>query len=306
MPESPSQDRSQDRTHDRATRQAGSSRGRFRIDWGGLTHKGLVRANNEDCFFLGRFDRMLQPVLTNLPDSVDHCWHYDAGYAVVVADGMGGEVAGEVASHTAVSTLIDLAVSTPDWIMRFDEPSLVDEVTRRTEERIQRVDALLQAIGRGHPKLAGLGTTVTVFAILPPHGLIAHVGDSRAYLMREGQLRQLTRDHTLAQQLVDAGFIDARDVPRHPGRNVLTRAAGHGNGQLTVDAHRLHFVSGDQILLCTDGLTAMLADEDIAAVLATAASAAGACETLVDRALERGGHDNVTAILGRLVEERSP
>ena len=81
-----------------------SSRRRFSVEWGALTHKGLVRVTNEDCFFVGRFDRMLQPVLTNLPDSTSRSWHYEAGYAVVIADGMGGEVAGEIASHTAVST----------------------------------------------------------------------------------------------------------------------------------------------------------------------------------------------------------
>jgi PPM family protein phosphatase len=305
MQQDVSQDRSQARPGERTVREVSDPRRRFSVEWGGLTHKGLVRANNEDCFFLGRFDRMLQPVLTNLPDSVEQCWHYDAGFGVIVADGMGGEAAGEVASHTAVSTLIDLAVATPDWIMRYDDPSLVDEVIRRTEARIRQVDDLLQAIGRSQPRLAGLGTTITILALLPPHGLIVHVGDSRAYLMREGQLRQLTRDHTMAQQLADAGLIDPRDVPRHPTRNVLTSAAGHGGGLLTVDAHRLRVNSGDQILLCTDGLTGMLGDEDIAGVLAGPESAAGACQTLVDRALERGGRDNVTVVLGRLTEERT-
>jgi PPM family protein phosphatase len=285
-------------------RGGGKARRRFSVDWGGLTHRGFARVTNEDCFFVGRFDRMLQPILTNLLETAAPHWHYDSGYAAVVADGMGGKVAGEVASHTAVATLIDLAVDTPDWIMRYDDPSLVAQVSARIQERIKQVDELLQAIGRSQPKLAGMGTTVTVLAVLPPHALVAHVGHSRAYLMRGGELRQVTRDHTVAQKLVDAGLIDTEDVSRHPTSSVLTRAAGRSRGRLPVDVHRLSLVAGDQILLCTNGLTDMVADDDISRVLAGTESSALACKTLVDRALDRGGDDNVTVVVGRLREDR--
>jgi protein phosphatase len=282
-----------------------SSRRRFSVEWGALTHKGLVRVTNEDCFFVGRFDRMLQPMLTNLPESTSRSWHYDAGYAVVIADGMGGEVAGEIASHTAVSTLIDLAVETPDWIMRYDDPSLVAEVTRRMDERVRRVDELIQAIGKSQPKLAGMGTTLTALALLPPRALVAHVGDSRAYVVRDGRLRQITRDHTIVQELLDAGLIDPREAARHPARNVLTSAAGHGGGSLAVDVHPVDVRGGDQFLLCTDGLSGLVGDADIQGVLLAEESAATACKTLIDLALARGGSDNVTAVLGRVSEERS-
>jgi len=302
MSDGASQDRQNHLPADRDAPGVTSARRRFNVDWGALTHRGRVRENNEDCFFLGVFDRMLQPVLTNLLQTVAPCWHYESGYVVVVADGMGGEVGGEVASHTAVSTLLDLAVDTPDWIMRYDEASFVDEVTRRIEERMRQVDEVLQEIGRSDPKLAGLGTTITALALLPPYAVLAHVGDSRAYLLRNGQLRQLTRDHTMAQHMVDAGLIDPADVASHPARSVLTRAAGHGGGLLTVDVHRLHLAHGDQVLLCSDGLTAMLGDDDIARVLADAPASATACKTLVSMALDRGGHDNVTVVLGHVVE----
>jgi protein phosphatase len=145
-----------------------------------------------------------------------------------------------------------------------------------------------------------MGTTVTVLALLPPHGLVAHVGDSRAYLRHRGKLSRLTRDHTVAQALADAGLIDPADVVQHPKRESLTRAAGHGAGQLVVDVERVRVELGDQVLLCTDGLTGVVGDEDINRVLATSVSAATACQTLVNLALERGGPDNITVVVGRL------
>jgi serine/threonine protein phosphatase PrpC len=276
--------------------------GRFTIVWGARSHQGFVRSSNEDCFFVGRFDRTLEPMLTNLSGASTPGWHCDAGYAVVIADGMGGAAAGDIASQSAVATLLELTVDAPEWIMRYDDPSLVAEVTERIESRMQQVDELLKRLGRSQPTLAGLGTTVTILTLIPPYGVLAHVGDSRAYLLRSGTLRQLTRDHTVAQVLADAGAIDAGSLSRHPTRSVLTRAVGHGKDRLAVDFERLEVAHGDQVVLCTDGLTALVRDAEIAGVLTSATSAATACDALVNLALERGGHDNVTVIAGRVFE----
>jgi protein phosphatase len=141
--------------------------------------------------------------------------------------------------------------------------------------------------------------------MLPPDALVAHVGDSRAYLCRGSGLSRLTKDHTLTQALADAGLLDAGDVSRHPKRGILTRAVGHGEGELTIEVSRVHVEPGDQVLLCTDGLTDELSDDDIRMALTTSSSAALASQALVDLALDRGGRDNVTAIVGRVSKGRS-
>ena len=273
---------------------------RASVEWGALSSPGCVRPVNEDCYFVGRFDRTLEPVLTNLGTTGAGGWHHRAGYVALVADGMGGHAAGELASRMAVTAFLDLALDTPDWFMRYDEPAIVAEVTARVEARLARIDELLASVGRARAKLAGLGTTLTIMGLLPPDGLVAHVGDSRAYLHRAGRLSRLTNDHTAAQALADAGLVDPGELPTHPLRNVLTQAVGHGEGRLGIEVQQLRLEAGDQLLLCTDGLTDTIDDDQIARVLGAAPSAAMACKTLLDVVLERGADDNVTVVVGRI------
>jgi len=271
-----------------------------RVEWGAVSSAGPVRPANEDCYFVGRFDRTLEPILTNVGATGSEGWHHRAGYVALVADGMGGHAAGELASRLAVTTFLDLALDTPDWIMRYDEPAFVAEVAARVETRLARIDELLASLGRSRAKPAGLGTTLTIMGLLPPDGLVAHVGDSRAYLHRAGRLSQLTHDHTTAQALADAGLVDPQEVPTHPLRNVLTRAVGHGEGRLGIEVQQVRIQPGDQLLLCTDGLTDTIDDGEIARLLEAAPSAAMACKTLLDAVLERGAEDNVTIVVGRV------
>jgi protein phosphatase len=128
---------------------------------------------------------------------------------------------------------------------------------------------------------------------------VGHVGDSRAYLFRSGRLRQLTRDQTLVQMLVDAGEISREEAASHRMRHVLTYALGQHGGDLPVEAHRLTLADEDCLLLCTDGLTEMVAESQIAEALGRSGSAEEACRTLIEQALEHGGRDNVTAIVAR-------
>jgi protein phosphatase len=265
-----------------------------------VSNVGHVRSTNEDCYFVGRFDRTLEPILTNIDVASEAGWHHRAGYAALVADGMGGHAAGELASRVAVTTFLGLALDTPDWIMRYDDPAMVAEVIERVESRLLKIDELLASVGRTRARLSGLGTTLTIMAVLPPDGLLAHVGDSRAYLHRAGRLSQLTRDHTTAQALADAGLIDPKELPTHPLRHVLTQALGHGEGRLGIEVQQVRFEPGDRVLLCTDGLTDSLDDDHIARLLEAAPSPAMACKSLLDAALERGGEDNVTIVVGRV------
>jgi len=269
------------------------------VDLGALSHPGKVRANNEDCYLVARFTRALQPLLTNLPDGQLSGQLEEVAYGLLVADGMGGAAAGEVASRLAISTLVGLALNTPDWVMRPGERERA-RVTERLAERYRAVDDALKRVARADPALAGMGTTMTVVVSLGAELFLGHVGDSRAYLYRRDHLQRLTRDHTRAQELADAGQIAQDAVPGHHLRHILTRLLGGASpGRAEADIEHLELRDGDQVLLCTDGLTEMVDDPGLAVLLRSGGTAQDTCQALVEAALERGGRDNVTVALAR-------
>lgn len=267
-----------------------------RADLAGLSDRGKVRPNNEDHFLIVRFGRFLEAIGTNLPSDVAPPDHLEVGYGLVVADGMGGMAAGEVASRTAIALLIERALETPDWILLPDE-ELMDVVADRFARRFQEVNEAVVERARGDG-LAEMGTTLTLALNLGPELLVAHIGDSRAYLLRDGELRRLTRDHTVEQELADLGRLPHADLLSRLFRNALTRAIGirGGGGEPEVRRHRL--ADGDRLLLCTDGLTGMVDEATIEAEMGRHDAPAEACRALVDLALEGGGRDNVTVVVG--------
>jgi protein phosphatase len=193
---------------------------------------------------------------------------------------------------------VDLVLHTPDWILRLDE-HLFQEVRQRMEQRFQQMQEVLTGQARDDPALWGMGTTMTLACSLGADLLLIHAGDSRAYLFRQDRLHRLTRDHTVAQSLADVGAIRPQDVATHPLRHLLTNVLGGRSGKVRADYRELRLVDGDQILLCTDGLTDLVSEAAIREVLRCAGTAADACRALVDLALEAGGKDNVTVVLGR-------
>jgi protein phosphatase len=276
-----------------------------RADLAGLSHRGLVRPNNEDHFLISRFGRFLDVLQSNLPAGAVPPHEEEGGYAMIVADGIGGSAAGEVASELAIDTLVHLALSTPDWILRLDDNLFAEEVTRRAKERCDQINAALAERAQADPTLRGFGTTLTVAWSLGQDLFLAHVGDSRAYLLRQGNLVQLTRDHTLVQELVGRGIVAPQEVKTHRLRHVLTNALG-SSSPVHPDVERVYLLDGDVLLLCSDGLTEMVADEKIAATLLTGQAAAPLCQQLVDQALQAGGKDNVTVIVARYATPSSP
>jgi serine/threonine protein phosphatase PrpC len=266
------------------------------VDVAALSHPGKVRPNNEDHFLVGRLGRYLDVLRTNLPEGELPLRSEETGYGMIVADGMGGAEGGEVASRLAIRTLVDLVLNVPDWILRLDEER-VEEAMQRVTQRFRQVDAVLSQHAEGDPKLSRMGTTMTLAYSLGVDLFIVHVGDSRVYLFRQGQLRQLTRDHTLVRMLVDSGQLTQEEAATHRLRHVLTYALGRHGGDVPVEVQRLRLADGDCLVLCTDGLTEMVADAQIADVLGRSGPAEEACRTLVDLALERGGKDNVTVIV---------
>ena len=272
---------------------------RTEVDLGACTHRGKVRPNNEDHFLVASIERTLQPLLTNLPPGQLSDRYSEVAYGMLIADGLGGATAGEVASREAIAELVRLAQHTPDWIMRLDNEHGVNEVLRRMDRRFGKIrEALLKRM-EDDPTLQGMDTTLTLAVSLGPDLIIAHIGDSRAYLFHKGRLHLLTRDHTLAQDLADAGVIRPDEVTKHYARHVLTGSVVTHGEQVQVELCQVWLSDGDQLLLCTDGLTDMLSEVAIGAVLERAETAADAPRQLVARALEAGGQDDVTVVLAR-------
>jgi len=270
---------------------------RVQVEIGSATHTGLTRPNNEDSFLVGRVERALQTVATNLPVSYGPARSEEVAYGMLVADGLGGSDGGEVASRLAVAGFVNLVLDTPDWIMRVDEPD-ADRVMERMGERFKRLGAAVAERAAADPALKGMATTMTLACSSGPEVVIAHVGDSRAYLVRGTDLIRLTRDHTFAQDLADVGKIAQKDVEGHRYSHVLTRALGSQGGDVVADVTRLGLKDGDALLLCTDGLTNMVPEPAVAALI-PGRTAQGACDALVAAALAAGGKDNVTVILAR-------
>ncbi len=237
----------------------------------------------------------------------------------VVADGMGGHLAGEVASHWAVGTLKrELAPlfrpQDPSVTRRLDSEALAavgsgvtvrleeTELARLLQHAIERANQVLMGYARKHPKEAGdLGSTLTLAVVEGERATVAHVGDSRAYLWRGGRLRQLTEDHSVPGALLKQGKITPQEAYDHPHRHVLYRCLGLKPG-VEVDIYpSLALRPGDALLLCTDGLWDMVYPvERIEALLASSADLSMVCRRLVNAANEAGGDDNVTALLVRV------
>lgn len=270
------------------------------IDVGAATHRGHVRKKNEDSYLLIRFGRSLERLSTNLDEQLLE-QNYDlTGHGMLVADGMGGMPAGEVASRLALSKLVELIVETSDWTLALKRNKDVQTVLDRMTQRFFQIDQILKDEARGDYTLDGMATTLTVAGILGNDLVIGHIGDSRAYLLRGNTFRQLTTDHTMAQALIDAGVATSDDPAPRSMRHVLTAAIGSLDDRIPPQVQRFRLLTNDQLLLCTDGLTEMVDDEMIARVLREANSAKDACQNLIDLALSAGGTDNITIVLGRL------
>ncbi|HJL19638.1 MAG TPA: Stp1/IreP family PP2C-type Ser/Thr phosphatase [Sandaracinaceae bacterium LLY-WYZ-13_1] len=241
----------------------------------GLTDIGRRRMSNEDAFLLDN----------------------DLGL-YVVADGMGGHAAGEVASREAVDTVMGMVRRGHEAVDRFlDEGPSADNVRavqRLLESAVQAATYMVFAIAENDPDQKGMGTTVSALLLMESHAVVAQVGDSRIYLVREGGSYQLTEDHTLVAWQVKQGIISEAEAQLSPHKNVITRAVG-SRDYVQVDTQTIEIGPGDRFLLCSDGLHGYLQDEEIPQVLALGPEVA--CSRLIDLANARGGRDNITAVV---------
>lgn len=293
MPEPPSQAIAPSRESDATIAPFSNS---VHIDVSGLSHVGKVRSRNEDHLIVARIGRYLETVLTTLPPGEVPERAEDSGYAMVVADGMGGHAAGERASRMALSGLVKLVLAMPDWIFRVD-PDVAANLQQRSQRRVRHLNSLLLEEGRRDPDVRGMGTTLTAARIMGRHLQIVHVGDSRAYLLRDGRLHRLTRDHTYVQMLIDSGALTKEQAATFPARHLLVNALGGSSEDVAVDVDQLTLANGDRLLLCSDGLTDLVTDDEVRGLLSRCRPSSEACKCLVDLALERGGKDNVSVIV---------
>ncbi len=206
----------------------------------------------------------------------------------IVADGMGGHLAGDVASKMAVEELG----------ANFSKTHFTQEesATRWFIQQLQEENERIYNKGQEEAKFFGMGTTVVAVIVFEEEFVMAHVGDSRGYLFRNNTLRQITTDHSLVQELVNEGEITQEMARKHPQKNVVTRSVGMP-GTLEVDVLAMKYEPGDTLLMCSDGLTNMVLDEDILTVLQQEKSLEEKATTLVNMANENGGTDNITVML---------
>ena len=271
---------------------------RTEVDLGACSHPGKRRFLNDDHFLVVRLERSMHMLLTSVPAEQFSDRYAEVGYGLLVADGMGVAGAGEIASREAISTLVDLVLRTPDWFMRLDEQG-AKLVLGRLDQRFGKIREALIERARLDPTLADMSTTMTLAVSHGADLVIAHVGNSRAYLFHQGRLCLVTRDQTMAQSLAEAGVIRPDEVATHFSRQVLTGAIATQREEAQAELYQVWLADGDQLLLCTDGLTNRVAEAAIAQVLERSETADIAARALVDLALERGGEDNVTVVLAR-------
>ena len=238
------------------------------IQFGSQTHQGRVRTSNEDCFVANPGTGLF-----------------------LVADGMGGHAAGEIASRLAATTMDDMVAA---------EGSAGEAPAEILRLAAMAANSRVLEAQRKDRALAGMGSTLTALLVRGPCYSIAHVGDSRAYRLRDGTLQQLTRDHSLVWHLYENGVLDKADLARHPQKNLITRSIG-SHPQVDIDIEEGEGRAGDLYLLCSDGLTDGVPDEGIRGLLIAAQKTPQEmADNLVNAANEAGGPDNITVVVVKL------
>jgi protein phosphatase len=261
----------------------------------GLTDAGKVRPTNEDHFAIVELARTLSVHQTSVPQAEDQ-YSSHRGHLFLVADGMGGHQAGEVASALGVVTVEGFLLNT---LKRFFHLQVPEEqhVMKEFQGALLQADARIFEEAARHPDMLGMGTTLTLAFAVAWRLLVAHAGDSRCYLLSGGELHPLTQDHTVVAEMVRRGTLSAAAASRHPSRHVVTNVLGGPVPGVLVEMHKLDLEPGDVVLLCSDGLTEMVPDARIAAILQGEREPRRACERLVAEANDRGGKDNITALV---------
>jgi len=263
----------------------------------GVTDQGSVRTSNEDQFLIAELTKTMRVWHTSLPEPKAQ-FGDQRGHLFLVADGMGGHRAGEQASALAVVAIEQFTLNTFKWFFHSDGPE-AQKVLTQFQTALRHVDERILEESAEHPELSGMGTTLTMAFHLDAQVCIVHVGDSRAYMFANDGLEQITQDHTLMAEMVRRGELRPEQVAQHRLRHVITNVVGGNEAGVYVESHALEVHAGDRLLFCSDGLTEMLSNDEIAATLRQLPEPEAACRKLVAQANQAGGRDNITVLIVR-------
>ena len=269
------------------------------IDVFGTTDIGKIRSENQDQFLICALQKHVEVWGTSLTDE-EHLAHLTSdrmGFLALVADGVGGSAGGKEASQTAVESVLDYVTHSMQCFYTSD-PHHEDDFLKALHEAVMLAHENVTQQAGGDAAKDRMATTLTMFMGVWPHAYVVQVGDSRCYQLRDGILKRVTKDQTLVQQLVDEGVVKQHEAEGSPWKHILSSAIGGSTA--TPVTTRIDFQWGDVLLLCTDGLTRHVSEEEIEDQLNRLESAEQVGRDLVSLALERGGSDNVTVVVGRL------
>jgi protein phosphatase len=269
------------------------------IDAHGVTHAGKVRHENQDHFLLCSLRRQVVVRGSSIPDADDLLGETTRlASLAMVADGVGGAARGEAASRLALTAVTKYVTSSMRcyYGASDDDQQFYDAL----KEGARQSHAELRRLGEVDPAYSGMATTLTLYLGVWPRAYLLQVGDSRCYLLRGGELSQITRDQTMAQEMVDLGVMKKEEVAGTRFEHTLTSSLG--GRQTEPKVTRVDMTWGHVLLLCSDGLTRHVSDERIRDVLRSMTSARQAAETLLQEALDGGGTDNITIVVGRAVQ----
>ena len=241
------------------------------LKFAGKSEKGLTRSSNEDAFcIIGGAE--------------------GAPLLLVAADGMGGHLAGDIASQTAISVIRGSVEESP-----FDAAN-AEAVNARLSDLVQAANDMIYNKSLSEPGCYGMGTTLIIAAVCGEKLAIAHVGDSCAYYLRDGVINKITTDHTYVEELIRIGSLTREEAARHPKRNVITKAVGC-MGKITADLYWVDLKEGDKILICTDGLNKMLTESEITEAVSADGEPDEICGDLISKSSHRGGLDDITVLV---------
>ncbi len=260
----------------------------------GMTDLGKSREKNEDQFLVAEMTRAMSIHEASFSQPTT-LFGDQRGHLFIVADGLGGHAGGERASQLAIVSIENFMLNALKWFFNLRGESVLGEF----QEALRSADARIFESAARHPELKGMGTTLTMAYVVDGILYTVHAGDSRCYLFRDGALHRLTNDHTVTEELVRAGSLEAKEVEHNPFRNIITNAVGGNAPGVRAEVNKIPLAPNDVILLCSDGLTKMVADPDLAAILAAEKDPRLVCLELVARANAAGGLDNITTVVAR-------
>ncbi|HMI90851.1 MAG TPA: protein phosphatase 2C domain-containing protein [Polyangiales bacterium] len=265
----------------------------------GITDQGCVRSLNQDQFLIADLERSMLVQQASFEDQRGTALlDLPQGRLLMVADGMGGYTGGEVASAVAIDVMARYAFAMMPWLLmvsRTTEQEFVAGLQHALQSCNDRVRS--EAAQRGLD--ARMGTTLTMAYVSWPDLYVAHVGDSRCYLQRAGQLHRLTHDHTVAQQLVDQNALSAEEAEHSRFKHVLVNTIGGASEKVEMEFRHISLEPGDQVLLCTDGLTGHVSDADLTHYLSRGEAVERLANEMVEQAKHAGGEDNITVVIAR-------